>query len=274
MKINLNTASAENTQDILYIKNFFMPEENFSYADMKALILNENVFEISVDDKIAGIVCITGDISCSPEIKYFFILPEYQNKGIGGFILNNIFSKFYSAGYWSISVPEELSKCIRFFKKFGFDNAFSGNGILEKFEENLTGTAENFFKNPDITKTPKECEEIFSGSMIAGRIFILNGNFTPENALKNLFSSYVLSEKDFSIDEYKEDLSIKPFENEIFWDSFISHISGGMTPEKYENIYRRCHDAKVVQIYERTGRTMFFGWCRRYSFIAEYGLYY
>ncbi|NLM97376.1 MAG: GNAT family N-acetyltransferase [Halanaerobiaceae bacterium] len=76
---------------------------------------------IKIGEKAAGF-CNLRSWPCGGWIDLIAISPEYQNKGLGSLLLEDIKEKAKSTGYWKISliVSEREEKVISFYKRNGF----------------------------------------------------------------------------------------------------------------------------------------------------------
>lgn len=79
------------------------------------------------DGSMAGFVRVVSDGAMFGWIGDFFILPEYQGRGLGRWILSIIFysSKFRMVKNWQLSTHDKQA----LYKRFGFE-VFEGTGMF------------------------------------------------------------------------------------------------------------------------------------------------
>jgi ribosomal protein S18 acetylase RimI-like enzyme len=102
--------------------------------------INENIFKIfvvTIDKKIVGTVSILHQDD-RYYIRSMAVEPDYQNKGVGLFILENIFDIAKNENIKKISLEsfKPLKKAVRFYEKHGFKKTgiikdLYGNEIFE-----------------------------------------------------------------------------------------------------------------------------------------------
>lgn len=93
-------------------------------------------FLIKNSDSLAG--CISLNIY-QREIAYFCLLPEYQSKGLGTIVWEEI-EKIYGTNDWSVETPAYSLKNHAFYKKLGFkkiyEKTYSSEATSYVFEKN------------------------------------------------------------------------------------------------------------------------------------------
>jgi len=95
---------------------------------------NSNYYIINFNEKRIGAVRVVekeeGIFSISP----IFILPEYQNKGVGSIVMKKIFSAYESAVEWRLAtILQEKGNCA-FYEKLGFVKSGWVKNINEKMD--------------------------------------------------------------------------------------------------------------------------------------------
>lgn len=91
-------------------------------------------FIIVADDMYAGMIRIKelNDGAC--KISPIFVLPEFQNQGIGQKAMALAEEMFPSARLWTLFCVREEEKNVYFYEKLGFEK----NGYERKLAENIT----------------------------------------------------------------------------------------------------------------------------------------
>ena len=90
------------------------------------LAMEHTLFRVSVfdDDKIIAMARMIGDMGLNYYIKDVIVRPEYQGKGIGRMLINELLEFVNSNGIRDTSIFVELCAMpdkIPFYEKFGFD---------------------------------------------------------------------------------------------------------------------------------------------------------
>ena len=90
------------------------------------LAMEHTLFRVSIfdDDKIIAMARMIGDMGLNYYIKDVIVRPEYQGKGIGRMLINELLEFVNSNGIRDTSIFVELCAMpdkIPFYKKFGFD---------------------------------------------------------------------------------------------------------------------------------------------------------
>lgn len=88
--------------------------------------MNNTLFRISVwdGDKVIAMARMHGDMGLDYYIKDVVVRPEYQRKGIGRMMIDELFKFINDNGVKGTSIFVELAALpdkIPFYKKFGFD---------------------------------------------------------------------------------------------------------------------------------------------------------
>ncbi len=90
------------------------------------LAMEHTLFRVSIfdDDKIIAMARMIGDMGLNYYIKDVIVRPEYQGKGIGRMLINELLEFVNSNGIRDTSIFVELCAMpdkIPFYEKFGFD---------------------------------------------------------------------------------------------------------------------------------------------------------
>jgi GNAT superfamily N-acetyltransferase len=90
------------------------------------LAMEHTLFRISVydEDKIVAMARVIGDVGLNYYIKDVVVRPEYQNKGIGRILINELLSYINANGISGTEIFVELCAMpdkVPFYEKFGFD---------------------------------------------------------------------------------------------------------------------------------------------------------
>jgi GNAT superfamily N-acetyltransferase len=88
--------------------------------------MEHTLFRISVydEDKIVAMARVIGDMGLNYYIKDVVVRPEYQNKGIGRILINELLSYINANGISGTEIFVELCAMpdkVPFYEKFGFD---------------------------------------------------------------------------------------------------------------------------------------------------------
>jgi len=154
-KLVLRRAKINEEYDIydILIEAFEPYKKDFTLKGYKAAILNPDEFKKRIIENIFMVFVITlnkriiGTVSILHKTDSFYIRsmavhPDYQNKGIGFFILENIsnFAKKEKIKKLSLESFKPLFKAVRFYEKYGFKKTgiikdLCGNEIFEMIKE-------------------------------------------------------------------------------------------------------------------------------------------
>ena len=90
------------------------------------LAMEHTLFRVSIfdEDKIVAMARMIGDMGLNYYIKDVVVRPEYQGKGIGRMLINELLKFINDNGISDTDIFVELSALpdkIPFYKKFGFD---------------------------------------------------------------------------------------------------------------------------------------------------------
>ena len=90
------------------------------------LAMNHTLFRVSVwdDDKIIAMARMNGDMGLNYYIKDVVVRPEYQKKGIGRMLINELLKFINNNGVKGTDIFVELCAVpnkIPFYEKFGFE---------------------------------------------------------------------------------------------------------------------------------------------------------
>jgi GNAT superfamily N-acetyltransferase len=95
-------------------------------AEQTKLAMEHTLFRVSVydEDKIVAMARVIGDMGLDYYIKDVVVRPEYQSKGIGRMLVNELLSYINANGISGTEIFVELCAMpdkIPFYEKFGFD---------------------------------------------------------------------------------------------------------------------------------------------------------
>jgi len=93
-----------------------------------------HVFIILADGVYAGMIRVKALTDVAYKISPIFVLPEFQNQGIGQKAMRLAFEKFPSARIWTLFCVREEEKNVHFYEKLGFHKT----GCERKLAENIT----------------------------------------------------------------------------------------------------------------------------------------
>ena len=90
------------------------------------LAMKHTLFRVSIwdDDRIIALARMNGDMGLNYYIKDVVVRPEYQKKGIGRLLINELFKFINDNGVEGTDIFVELCAVpdkIPFYKKFGFE---------------------------------------------------------------------------------------------------------------------------------------------------------
>lgn len=90
------------------------------------LAMKHTLFRVSIwdDDRIIAMARMNGDMGLNYYIKDVVVRPEYQKKGIGRMLINELFKFINDNGVKGTDIFVELCAVpdkIPFYKKFGFE---------------------------------------------------------------------------------------------------------------------------------------------------------
>ncbi len=131
MKIQLKKAGVK---DISLLSKIYREEfskspynekwtEKKSAEKMKFFLKFYDLYSIFSDGKIVGFICINPKFMCPGEVAFgeeFAIKEEFQNKGIGTFVLNEIFKIYKEKGFKRfLGIADLNSRANSLYQKLG-----------------------------------------------------------------------------------------------------------------------------------------------------------
>ncbi len=84
---------------------------------------DSDYYIVTFDSKPVGAVRVVKGVENGERvyrISPLFIIPEYQNKGIGKSVINMIIETYGQAGIWRLSAVKQEKNTCRFYEKCGF----------------------------------------------------------------------------------------------------------------------------------------------------------
>ena len=120
--IKYNELSAE---DYIYLWNSVWTDTP-TYEQVK-LAMQNTLFRVSIydKDKLIAMARMIGDKGLDYYIKDVVVIPEYQSKGVGRILINELLNYINDNGIADTKIFVELCAMpgvIDFYKKFGFDS--------------------------------------------------------------------------------------------------------------------------------------------------------
>lgn len=86
----------------------------------RELIINHMTYNILWDSNIIGSMTITDNGNFHYELSTIFIIPEYQNKGIGQQAIMFIEQEFQDAKKWTLDTPSTATRNHYLYEKMGY----------------------------------------------------------------------------------------------------------------------------------------------------------
>lgn len=77
-------------------------------------------YSIFVDGRLAGGICIVKQTKDHNYLYRIFLGSEFQNKGLGSKILQDLERQFPKVKKWSLDTPKDNRRNRHFYEKFGF----------------------------------------------------------------------------------------------------------------------------------------------------------
>ena len=114
-----------NAEDFIYLWNSVW--DGAPSEEQVSLAMDNTLFRVSIydDDKLIGMARVIGDKGLNYYIKDVVVIPEYQKKGIGRMLINEILKYVNDNGIPNTEIFVELCampKVVPFYEKFGFDS--------------------------------------------------------------------------------------------------------------------------------------------------------
>ena len=94
-------------------------EAEFTQQQIKHLIESKHVYVSNHNDSISGYIVLGQKINSKIEIENLYVLPKFQHQKLGSRFIQEA-SNIFSCPLW-LSVWEENSNAINFYKKMGFE---------------------------------------------------------------------------------------------------------------------------------------------------------
>jgi ribosomal protein S18 acetylase RimI-like enzyme len=122
----------DEAEDILSVQKVAFKEDLETYKDfetnpatepIKKLLykINKNFhYTILIGDKIIGGAELRLDSESECYINRIFLLPEFQNKGLGTRIMNYFENQFPNVKKWTLCTPHKNYRNHRFYEKLGY----------------------------------------------------------------------------------------------------------------------------------------------------------
>lgn len=133
--MELRKATSKDFNEIvkIYIEEFSKPPYNEPWTiskvvdKLKIFEKYADIYVALIDSQIVGFVVINPNQWCPGEIAFgeeFGVKSEYQRKGIGTFISNEILSIYRKKGYKKfMNITNKRAKSLGLFKKLGFSES-------------------------------------------------------------------------------------------------------------------------------------------------------
>lgn len=130
MRIRFEKARVEDANKLVEIQDHSFYGDLVKYGEcpaygegidkMEEYIETRIVYKILDGNKIIGDIIIRKQTNDEYYLRVLSIIPEYQNKGIGGRALNFIFNEYPSVMRWSLVTPQDNIRNCHFYEKHGF----------------------------------------------------------------------------------------------------------------------------------------------------------
>lgn len=128
MSIEIKRACIEDTEEIVHVKVDAFREElelykrpsKFNTEQEIDFIVNNHSYILKDDNQIIGGMVVTDKEKGHYYLKIIFVKLEYQNKGIGSFIMKFLEKEFPSANKWTLETPYLSYRNHHFYEKHGF----------------------------------------------------------------------------------------------------------------------------------------------------------
>lgn len=121
MKITIKEYTKYEKEEILNLYESVGWTNYTNNPDMleKAYVNSLKILGAYEEDKLVGVIRVVGDGYSIIYIQDILIFPEYQRKGIGRQLMNEVMSE-YEGVYQKILLTDNSPKTIAFYKSFGF----------------------------------------------------------------------------------------------------------------------------------------------------------
>ncbi|MDP4094739.1 MAG: GNAT family N-acetyltransferase [Bacillota bacterium] len=112
-----------------------MSPYNVTYDTIKRILENEYLYKIMYGDEPAGAIYVRQNPDkYNMRLHCIFIIPEYQNKGIGQKAIKLVEEQFSDAVTWALETPHDLQRNHHVYEKMGYKRT----GQIDYVNENLS----------------------------------------------------------------------------------------------------------------------------------------
>jgi|NGEPerStandDraft_9_1074522.scaffolds.fasta_scaffold22928_2 ribosomal protein S18 acetylase RimI-like enzyme len=128
----IRRTNVDEAEDILNVQKEAFQADLEKYEDfetspatepIKKLLykINKNIhYTILINDRIIGGAEVRLDSPTECYINRIFVLPQYQDKGLGTRIMNFIENEYPNVMKWTLSTPHKNHRNQHFYEKFGY----------------------------------------------------------------------------------------------------------------------------------------------------------
>lgn len=128
MRIEIKRACIEDSEEIVQVKADAFREElalykrpsRFNIEQEIDFIANNYSYILKDDNQIIGGMVVIDEGNEHYHLRIIFVKSEFQNKGIGSFVMRFLHNEFPNAHKWSLETPYLSYRNHHFYEKHGF----------------------------------------------------------------------------------------------------------------------------------------------------------
>ncbi len=132
LKIKIVQSNKEEVNELLKIQKKAFYSDLLKYKDYQTSPATESIesfyfrmqnslhYSIFIDGSLAGAICLKKQSNDHYYLYRIFLGPEFQNKGYGSRILQQLERKFPDVKRWSLDTPKNNRRNRQFYEKFGY----------------------------------------------------------------------------------------------------------------------------------------------------------
>lgn len=146
-------------------------------------------YKIIYENSIAGVVLIYHTGKEHARIDRFYILPEYQNIGLGSKVIKLVEELFQDIKIWTLDTMQQSSRNHHFYEKNGYElvGQESDERYYSKVNNNVKNEIENHWDSKDLSNNNFRKSNISNVDLFDCNMS--NSKFTYMNLSKNIYAN-------------------------------------------------------------------------------------
>ena len=134
--MNIRKADIKDASDVLFVINRsnaesyrkvipteYFKEPVFDFDDILRKFREMSFYLYELEGRAVGVAALQTESNCLGNIRFVYVLPEHQRKGVGSSLVTHIEGEATKLGFRKLRVPYvdiDASWAIKFYKKLGY----------------------------------------------------------------------------------------------------------------------------------------------------------